>query len=227
MGAVVIDTYGMTAGILFASSIFLMGCVPLWCTKVQSDHYRKDNFRSILHRIPKRSLLVIALIEFEWLAGVLFPLYAFVYIQSNLKFIGGFQVLIGLASMVAIYFYGKIMDKKKSDLLRFAALGLALTFVLKLNIVVPLLFISVALLEGLFSKFYRTSYVRDIYALGKDFNASEYQEFYLIFESVVNIVIVGTICLLQLDLVVVLYVCAFATAISGLLHFNDGRGGYK
>ena len=226
MGAVVIDIYGITAGILFAGTVFFLGCMPAWRVKVQSDHHKKDNYRRILRRIPKRSLLVLALVEFRWIAGLLFPLYIFINIEDELTFIGSFQVLIGMASIVAVYCYGHIMDKLKSDLMRFAALGLAMVFLLKLNVFSPIWFLGIALLEGLFSRFYQTSYVRNVYALGKDYNAREYQSFYLVFTSVVAAVLLGSFYLLNLDLVVVLYVCVLGAALSGLVDFDDGRGGY-
>ncbi|MCL2869854.1 MFS transporter [Candidatus Saccharibacteria bacterium] len=111
-GALVIDNYGMVAGIIFAGVVLALGCLPMLFMHVKTEHYRRDKFSSILRRIPKSSLAVLYLGEFKSVANTLFPLYLFIFVSQHLQFIAGFEVMIGLASILVIYVYGWLMDKK-------------------------------------------------------------------------------------------------------------------
>ncbi|MCL2869853.1 hypothetical protein FWF48_03555 [Candidatus Saccharibacteria bacterium] len=90
--------------------------------------------------------------------------------------------------------------------------------------ILPLMIIAFA--EGIFMRMWVTSYTRNYYALGKDYNESEYQEFYLIVTCAADVSIFVIALLLGSNLSLVLYLCALGVVLSGLIKFNVGRDGY-
>jgi hypothetical protein len=228
-GALLMDQLKTELFLVIVLFFYMISIIPLFRLIKEKKVERNDaihEIKNILTNIPKQSIWFLIFAQFRVVSKYIFPLYLFIYIKSNYEYIGIFNVAVGIASMFFVYIYSRRMDKKKKDYLLLSGVLSCIVWLLKLNIVATSLLLVIGLMEGLVERMYETSFNRNLYALGKHYNALDYAVVVEGLQNFVRIFIVFFIFFLINDLKLSLYITAFILMITGLIGFDDGKGGY-
>jgi hypothetical protein len=225
IGALIINYLGLGVLTIVITAFILISTIPIFNIDTKKLTYRKG-IRKTLKNIPRNSLLVILVDQVSLIIRNFFPLYIYLYVASNYQYIGILNIIVGLSSILFIYFFCYEMDKHKKDYLTLSAILLGGVFLLKLNIVSSVLMILAVVLEGFVFKMYNTSITRDIYALAKDYNTVSYLIIHEVISNLARVIMLVIGILFIKDLVLFLYFCAIIFILTSFIEFDDGKGGY-
>lgn len=216
IGAFILKRYGLFPLIIVVFVINLISIVPLLSLK--QENIKSKNSKNIKN-IPFSSLIMMVLEQFKTIILSLFPLYIYIHISNDYTYLGVFNFLIGLASILVLYIFSKIMKIKKRSYLKFTIIGLSICFFIKLLIKNQYTFLSIAVLEGLFIKMQELSINSNIYRLGKNF---DYMHYILITENIFNIsrLIISILTLFINDITTILMVCIIGFITCSLFKFD-------
>jgi len=219
ISAYILDRSNQLILIIISSIILMVGNILLLKINVK-DFNSKMNFK-ILKFLKVKNIIFFILEQFKVIAITLFPLYITIFLNVNYKFIGMFNVLIGISSIIFIFLFSRLINKRKKSYLLPIAIFYSLLWVLKINIKLKIIVLIIAFLEGIISKIYQTSTTRFLYSLGKHFNTIEYVTIIeLLFGLIRFLIIVITVLFIK-DLKLLLYICSFGLLLTGIVKFND------
>ncbi|MBE6153057.1 MAG: MFS transporter [Firmicutes bacterium] len=219
IGAFILENYGNIILITISSILLILGNIILLSTKIKNVD-SKINF-NILKRIPKKNILFFLLEQFKVIALFIFPLYLTIYLKVDYKFIGTFNILISVSSIIFIFIFSRIMNKKKKSYLFITTLIYCILWILKININIKIIILLIALLEGIVSKLYQTSVTRFMYALGKHYDTLEYVTITEILFNLMRLIIILFMFIFIKDLKIILYICIVGLFLTGIVKFND------
>lgn len=120
--------------------------------------------------IPKNKIIFNILEQFKVIFLELQPLFLYIYIDKSIYYVGIFNVITNIASLIVIYF---ISSKLNNKYFKYYTLILGLIFILKLNIKSGLILLFIAFLEGIFVKIYENTSLSNLYNY-KDNSISSY-----------------------------------------------------
>lgn len=219
IGAILLEKYNNIFLISISSILLIISNIILIRTKID-DVPSTINFK-ILKDIPKKNILFFILEQFKIIATFIFPLYLTIYLKVDYKFIGVFNILISISSIIFIYVFSRIINKKKKSYLFITALIYSILWILKINIKIKFIILIIALLEGIISKLYQTSVTRFMYALGKHYKTLDYVTITEILYNVIRLLITLIIYFFVNDLKLILYICTIGLFLTGIVKFND------
>lgn len=219
IGAFILERYNNIVLIVISGILLIIGNIILMFTKIE-DVNTKINF-SILKNISKRNILFFVLEQFKVIATFIFPLYLTIYLNVDYKFIGIFNILISISSIIFIFVFSRIMNKKKKSYLFITTLIYSILWILKIEIDVKQVILIIALLEGIVSKLYQTSVTRFLYALGKHYDTLDYVTITEILFNIIRLIITLIILFFINDLKIILYLCTVGLFLTGIIKFND------
>lgn len=216
IGAYIMEKFNLYILIIIVFVINLISIMPLLYIKV--DDIYSNGLRK-LSDIPLKSKMVMIFDQFKTVILSLFPLYIFIYINKTYTYLGIFNFLIGLASMLVIYIFSKIIKIKHNTYLSFTIVCLSVSFFLKLLVHDQYIFLSLAIIEGIFIKMQELSFGSSVYNLGKDF---DYMSYILITENLFNIsrMIISFILLFIGDIKLMLFICIVGFLVCSLFKFD-------
>ncbi len=224
IGALLIKNLDIKLLLLIISSLLIVSSLIIFRIKIYDKNKNKNNINEItkvIKNMPKRSIIFLMIEQFRMIGSFLFVLYLYKYVSENLTYIGVFNIVVGVASIIFVYFFSKKMDKSKKDYLIVSSLFVTIIWILKLNITSSLLMIIIALFQGLSERMYEVSNSRNMYSLGKHYDSMIY---IMITESIYNIARI-IICLIGFvfikDLKLFLYLCGIMIFVAGLIGFDD------
>lgn len=175
---------------------------------------------SIIKNIPKRNILYSLLDQFRFIGNFFYALYIYIYISNNIEYIGIFNIIVGVASVVFIYMFSKKIDKCKNSYLVLSSLFVMIVWFLRLNVLDSTYLLFIAILQGISEKMYEVSNGRNTYLLGKKYNTINYV---MTMEGIYNFGRI-IICLIGFfiikDIKIFLYLCGTMIFVSGLIGFN-------
>lgn len=218
-------------GLVLVIIVFLhiISIIPLFKIvekKKQSDTKLMDDVKMIIGDIPIRSLIFMILAQFRMIGRYIFPLYMFIYIKNNFEYIGIFNIAVGIASMFFVYFFAQKMDRDKKDYLILSGVLGCIVYLLKLNVFDVGLILLIGLFEGLADKMYEVAFNRNLYALGHHYESTGYAVAMEGLQNLSRVIIVLFVALFIGDLRIMLYISALMLVVTGLVGFDDGKGGY-
>lgn len=222
LGGLFIEILGLEWLTLIITLISLISVVPLLNIKELKEK-EPISVSVIFKNISKKSLLYLIFDQFKYISVLFFPLYLFLNVVENYRYIGIVNIAIGIASMIFVYFFAKKMDKSKKDYLSLSTIFLALVLVFKLNIINPLVMIFIGFLEGLATKMQMTSVIRNIYALGKHYNTISYLIVIELIQNIGRFIILGYALLFINSLIELLAMCIFLFSLASVLEFNTNK----
>ncbi|MDD4035728.1 MAG: MFS transporter [Bacilli bacterium] len=222
LGGLAIELLGLKYLTIIITLIALISIIPLLKIKEFKDK-EPINASIILKEIPKKSMLYLIFDQFKYLTVLFFPLYLYLNVVENYRYIGIVNVAIGIASMIFVYLFAKKMDKNKKDYLSLGTICLALVLVFKLNITNPLVMIVIGLFEGLATKMQMTSVIRNIYALGQHYNTISYLIVIELIQNIGRFIILGYALLFINNLIEFLAMCIFLFSLASVLEFNTNK----
>lgn len=204
--------------LLFISSLFIFK-INLK-EKKEKKNYLKE-VTNILKNIPKRSVIFLMLDQFRTIGNFFFIIYIYVYVSQSIKYIGIFNIIAGIASIIFIYLFSKKVDKNKNDYIIFSSLFVMIIWIFKLNITSSAFMLGIGLFQGLSDRMYEVSTSRNMYMLGKNYDSMTY---IMVTEGIYNVARIF-ICLIGFlllkDLKLFLYLCGISIFVAGLVGFNS------
>ena len=219
IGALILDNYSKIILIIIATILLLIS--NYFLLKIDIKQKESKINLNIIKEIPKRNIMFFILEQFKVIALFIFPLYFTIYLKVNYSFIGIFNVLISISSIIFIFAFSRLINKKKKSYMFITALIYSILWLLKINIKIKIAILIIALLEGIISKLYQTSVTRFLYALGKKYDTLDYVTAVEILFNIVRFIIVLISILFINNLKILLYICTFGLFLTGIVKFND------
>jgi len=163
LGAYLINNFGLLITVIVVTIISMFGMIPLFFLKGR-DKDEKISLKETFKKIPKQSKKFFFLEQFKVIFTSLQPLYIYLYVDNNLEYIGIFNIFIGIASIIFIYFLTRKIDNAKYFLLLNIIFCIILIF--KISIIDKYLLLAIAFLEGLGTKMYEVISTENMYFAG-------------------------------------------------------------
>ena len=161
--------------------------------------------------IPRDKVFFNILEQFKVILLELQPLYLYIYVKKSISYVGTFNILINLASLIVMLFISKRVTNKY---FRYINILLGIVLIFKFNIDNSIILLLIALLEGIGIKLYEKFSLNNLYDVKRS-NINSYlivEEFiFFITKSVLMVVFI----LLVRDLKLILYICILGIVISG------------
>lgn len=209
--------------------VYVTSTLPLFKIKEPKRMLSVDlrtSIKKIVSDVPKKSIWFMIFAQFRMISRYLFPLYLYIYVKRNFEYIGLFNITVGIASMIFVYFFARKMDKDKKDYLIISGILGCIVYLFKLNITNTIFMLVIGFFEGLVDKMYEVAFNRNLYALGHHYNVAGYTVFMEGFQNFWRTVIMIIFVLFSFDLKTILYISSFMLIIAGMIGFDDGKGGY-
>ena len=225
IGALLMNRLELTHVVIIIMSLYVISVLPLFRI---NEEKKKTNQKllDIAFDIPRRSILFMILAQFRMISRYLFPLFLFLHVERNYEFIGIFNIVVGIASTIFVYFFAKKMDQKKKDYLFLSGILGCIVYILKLNIHYIFLVLAIGFIEGITDKMYEVAFNRNLYALGTHYDGINYSILMEGFQNISRVVIIMFFAFIIVDLKLIFYFSAFMLVLTGFVGFDDGEGGY-
>lgn len=229
VGALLINNLEMNIVLIIVIFLYMISIIPLFKIierKKQIEIGVLESAKNVIRNMPKKSFWFMIIAQFRMISRYLFPLFLFIYIKDNYEYIGVFNIAVGVASMFFVYFFARKMDKDKKDYLVLSGVLGCLVYIFKLNITDVGFMLLIGLSEGLVDKMYEVAFNRNLYALGHQYDGIGYTVSMEGLQNFSRMTIIVIFSLLSFSLTTILYICAFMLIVTGLIGFDDGKGGY-
>ena len=167
---------------------------------------KKDKYIKIVYpkKISKYKLNFFIFDQFKVIFILLEPLYLYI-VANNLYYVGIFNIVLGLSSLLCLYFI--IRKVNISKYYKYINIIFTLVLFLKLNISNRYILLIIAILEGIGIKSSELVSVMNLY------NYDEINGGYIIFSEwifcLARVIILGIIYFLSIHLKVILYILLF------------------
>ena len=161
--------------------------------------------------IPKNKVIFNILEQFKVIFLELQPLFLYIYIENSIYYVGIFNIITNIASLIVIYFISKKLNNKH---FKYYCLSLGLVLILKLNIKSGIFLLIIAFLEGIFIKIYENISLNNLYN-----HDENYIPKYLLTEELIffgsKSLIMLIYLILNLNLYIIMYINIIGIIISG------------
>ena len=216
VGMYLIKRLSLTVTSIIVFILSFISIIPiLRQPRINIDNSRVDKRVSI----SKNKIIFNILEQFKVIFMELQPLFLFIYVDKSIYYVGIFNVITNIASLIVIYFISRKISYKY---FKYYTLILSLILILKLNIKRGIILLIIAFLEGVFVKVYEYVSLSNLYDY-KDNNVSNY----LLFEELIffgsKTLILLLYLLFNLDIYSIMYINIVGIIISGLFIRYKGK----
>lgn len=216
IGAYVTETYGLLMTVLTSFIFSLLGIIPILKLEIKKEDNNKISLKEEFKNVPKSKRSFFILEQFKVIFLSLQPLYLYLNVSSKLSYIGIFNVILGVASIIFLYIFVKKINISKCFL--YLNILFVITLIFKINIVDKNILLFVAFFEGIFTKMYESVSLNNIY----NKNRHNVINYLIICEIMFCLVrgLICFICMFILDLKIILYIMIFGIFLSGFVKIN-------
>ena len=165
--------------------------------------------------ISKRKIIFNILDQFKVIFMELQPLFLYLYVNDSIVYVGIFNIVISIASLIVVYFISSKLDR--GNYFRYITLLLGVVLFLKINVKSSMVLLIIAFFEGIFVKLYdgySLSYLYDI----KDIDIKKYlimeETIFFISKSIIMFLFIG----FNLNLKLILLISIVGIIFSGLFY---------
>ena len=193
--------------ILILSSISIYPII-----KLKDNTNIKYKYKGI--NLTKEKIIFNILEQFKVILVELQPLYLYIYINinNNIAYIGIFNIIINIASLIVML---KISNKINNKYFKYITIILGIILTIKLNLNNNILLLLIAFLEGIGIKLFEKNSLYSLYHNIKKNNII----IYLLIEELIFFTTKSIIMLMFLlfikDLKIILYICIIGIVLSG------------
>ncbi len=213
LGGYITSHLGLGIIVTIVIVLSIIGIIPIMKIGNQDNH-DQDQINYDYRKIKKDKIFFFILEQFKVIFLMVQPLYIYIYAKSNIEYIGLFNAIIGIASIIFIYFISRKVKFEKYFWL--INIFFCIVLILKINIVSQNTLLLVAFFEGLFMKTYEMVSSLNMYS--KDFDDVNS---YLILVEFIFCSVRSIICLFYYffvpDIKVMLYLCILGIFLSGFI----------
>lgn len=141
--------------------IFIMSFIAILPIFSLSQERLSGKNNTYLVRIPRSKLIFSILEQAKVIFLELQPLFLYIYINKSIYYVGIFNIITNIASLIVVYL---LSTKLKKANFKYYTIILGIILILKLNIKSGLVLLLIALLEGIFIKIYETFSLDNLYS---------------------------------------------------------------
>ena len=215
IGAFISNRFGLIYVVIIIFILSLLGIIPL-ITLNNITNRERIQLNNI--RLSKYKLLFFIFEQFKVMFLILQPLYLYLYVEKNMEYIGIFNIVMGLSSIIFVYFFvRKIKVNKYFWLLNML---FCIILILKINIINNFFMLIIALLEGLFSRMYEVVSTENLYEI-KEGNVSSYLIIVELIFCITNSVLYLIFYVFNININIILYICIGGILISGFVRYKN------
>ena len=227
-GGYLIDANFQKYQTIIASTLLLISALPLITLKGDTQtKVEAEDVIAIFKEMPNTNLLYYITYEAYYFINLLFPLYMFIYITNNCKFVGIFNLLLNASSVAFILLFAKKIDKDKKDHLRSITIILAILYLIKASVDNGTLMLIIGVFEGYFLKFHNVSHIRNTAFDAKKYNKAAYNVVLEMIMNTTRFVLAVIYYVLNLSFKPLLIISAILFSLMAVFKFDDGKGGYN
>ena len=199
-GIYLIEKLPLVATSIIIFIISFISVLPILKLKSHPIIYSPKNLSKV--KISKNKILFSILEQFKVIFLEIQPLFLYIYIDNSIYYVGIFNIIVNIASLIVVYFLSKKFSKKY---FKSICILLGLVFSLKLNLKSGIILLVLAFFEGIFVKLYENISLSNLYNIGTN-PTREYliiEEF--IFFSTKSLIMLLS-CLFYLNIYIILYI---------------------
>lgn len=209
MGILIIDKLSLWMVVGIVSFLSIVSLVPIFQFDSRLKLEERGKLREV--RLTREKILFSIFEQFKVLFLEIQPLFLYLYVNNSIHYVGIFNIIVNIASLVVVYFLGKKIGR---GYFRYVTLGLGLIFLIKLNIKNSIFMLILAFFEGVLVKIYENVSLNNLYDLGNN-NGRDYLmvEEFIFFVS--KTIIILPFVLFSVDMKIFMYCCIVGVIISG------------
>ena len=226
IGAYILEKYGYISLSIIILILSFISLFPLFKIKI-NQKINKIKIKQIIKKFPKQNYIFLFFDQLKFFTILLFPLYIYINIKSELKYIALTNVIIGISSILYILYIAKKMDENKKDYLKPMLLAMFITLLIKLNINSSNIILFIIFIEGISKSALDTIILRNTYSYKANYNNISYILFIEQLYSLFRFIITTIYLILEVNLKTILYIGTFSLLINTFIGFKQGKSGYK
>lgn len=226
IGAYILEKYGYISLSIIILILSFISLFPLFKIKI-NQKINKIKIKQIIKNFPKQNYIFLFFDQLKFFTLLLFPLYIYINIKSELKYIALTNVIIGISSILYILFIAKKMDENKKDYLKPMLLAMFITLLIKLNINSSNIILFIIFIEGISKSALDTIILRNTYSYKANYNNISYILFIEQLYSLFRFIITTIYLISEVKLKTILYIGTFSLLINTFIGFKQGKSGYK
>lgn len=226
IGAYILEKYGYISLSIIILILSFISLFPLFKIKI-NQKINKIKIKQIIKNFPKQNYIFLFFDQLKFFTILLFPLYIYINIKSELKYIALTNVIIGISSILYILYIAKKMDENKKDYLKPMLLVMFIILLIKLNINSSNIILFIIFIEGISKSALDTIILRNTYSYKANYNNISYILFIEQLYSLFRFIITTIYLILGVNLKTILYIGTFSLLINTFIGFKQGKSGYK
>ena len=102
IGAFITNNFGLIYVVIIIFVLSLLSMIPLISIR---NIKRKEKINISIKSINKNKILFFIFEQFKVMFLILQPLYLFLYVKKDIEYIGIFNIVMGIASIIFVYFF--------------------------------------------------------------------------------------------------------------------------
>ena len=209
LGPALTEKYSFSIVVIVIFITSLLSLIPLLLIK---DKTIKEKIKRVT--LDKNRKYFFIFEQSKVLFLLIQPLFLYLYVSKNLKYIGIFNIINSIASIILIYFIVRKINVKKY--FKYLNIILIIILILKLNILNKYIILIIAFFEGLFIKIYEIVSMKNLYQVETNNIKSYILKVEIIF-CLVRSLFMFIFYLFIEDLKIILYILLLFIFISGFL----------
>ena len=195
----------ITSIIIFILSFFSI--LPILFFK--RIEYVKSNENLVI--IPRRKVVFNILEQFKVIFLELQPLFLYLYVDNSIYYVGIFNIIINIASLIFIYFF---KSKLRLKYFKYYCLILGGIFIFKINIISESFLLVLSFFEGIFIKIYDNFSLSNLYSYdGNNISLYLFYEEFIFFFT--KSIIILFYLILNVDFYLIMYINILGIILSG------------
>lgn len=226
IGAYILEKYGYISLSIIILILSFISLFPLFKIKI-NQKINKIKIKQIIKKFPKQNYIFLFFDQLKFFTILLFPLYIYINIKSELKYIALTNVIIGISSILYILYIAKKMDENKKDYLKPMLLAMFIILLIKLNINSSNIILFIIFIEGISKSALDTIILRNTYSYKANYNNISYILFIEQLYSLFRFIITTIYLILGVNLKTILYIGTFSLLMNTFIGFKQGKSGYK
>ena len=156
LGSYIVDKYSILVSSIIVIILSVISIIPL--IFIRDDI---TNNKIEYSKINSNKLVFFILEQFKVIFLLLEPIYLYLYVKKSLNYVGAFNILICISSIIYLYYIAHRININKC--FKYINIIFCLVLLLKLNITNKYILLIVALLEGLGIKSFELTSNKNIY----------------------------------------------------------------
>ena len=156
LGSYIVDKYSILVSSIIVIILSVISIIPLIFIKDDITNNKIE-----YSKINSNKLVFFILEQFKVIFLLLEPIYLYLYVKKSLNYVGTFNILICISSIIYLYYIAHRINISKY--FKYINIIFCLVLLLKLNITNKYILLIVALLEGLGIKSFELTSNKNIY----------------------------------------------------------------